>query len=158
MSAPVSVALELVAATKLRRGPNESADNFCRRLARTVNQIPNDEWMVLSEGAQVWVQQACKAIDNGLIPPLPQGMTPLFGIRRDNPMGDRVRGMLIKEPELSTSEIIKRLRDALGDGFEIPVTVIDEIRKQFLFALTFLESKGILNRSGRPAANLRLVE
>lgn len=73
-------------------------------------------------------------------------------------MGDRIRGMLIKEPELSTSEIIKRLRDALGDGFEMPVTVIDEIRKQFLFALTFLESKGILNRSGRPAANLRPVE
>lgn len=136
------VAQELVDVAKLRRLPNEPAAAFCRRLARAVDALPDDDWTTLSEAAQRWVQKAIASLHQGRNPPLPDGLSPLFGFKRDGRVGDLIRRMLIMEPELGAKELSERLT---AQGHEATTLIIDQVRRQFLFALTFLESEGMLN-------------
>lgn len=142
MGLPPGVAQELVDATKLRRLPNEPVAVFCRRLARAVDALPDDDWATLTEPAQNWVQKAIVAIHQGRNAPLPAGLSPLFGFKRDGKMGDLLRRMLITEPELGAKELTERLA---AQGHEVTFLVVDQLRRQFLFALLFLEGESMLN-------------
>lgn len=71
------VAVELSKVLNMRPKEDETPEAYAERMARKANDISDDDWGTLSNGTQVWVNEALGKIENGAKPPIPEGFKEL---------------------------------------------------------------------------------